>query len=339
MRRQLLLFLMLPLCAFANPKTDIVHLVNGNILNVELRSMSMAYMSVDTDSMGTINVKWPDVIYISSPHNYVVEDSTGGRFYGSLSTAEDRILQIIGADGTHAMPFSSVVSVYPSSRSMWRRFEGSVDGGYSFTKSDSRSDFNLSGELAYRSFQWETQLNVESDFSRSNGRTDTDRDAIGFSAMRHLGSRWNALTFAQYQHNLELGLSYRNSILGGVARRLVQTNRTTFTVMGGAAYAYENYTDIGPKSSVEAGLGARYEFYKLYSPKIDISIQFLVTPSLTISNRVRTELQADTKFELIKDFFWTVSFYDSYDSKPPGQQNQNQKQDYGFSTGVGWTFR
>ena len=150
---------------------------------------------------------------------------------------------------------------------------------------------------------------------------DTSRDTIGLTELRHLGARWHWFLSAQYEHNQELDLSYRDSALSGLARQMVQTNRNTLTFLGGLAYSLEKYSDTSSSDNVEAGLGAQYEFYKLYTPKMDISAAFLVHPSLTISGRVRTELDVKSRIEIIKDFFWSLSFYDSYDSKPPGDRD------------------
>jgi hypothetical protein len=332
-----LCLILLPACLLARPKTDTITLVNGNLITGEILSMSRSYLSISTDSMGTLNVKWPDVTRVSSEHGYVVEDSDGQRYYGLLSSDTDKILQITDMiRGTHRVTMISVIAIYPSSRTLWRRFDGSLDVGYSFTKSNSRSQFNLSGNLRYRSLKWESQLGVESLVSSSSGTTDTDRDTVDLSAMRHFGSRWNLFAMYQYQHNLELGLSYRNSLLQGVARRFVQTDRTALTGLLGVAFSREDYTNTDAAYSGEAGLGLRYQFYKLYSPKLDISTQLIVSPSLTVADRLRAEFETECKIELIKDFFWSLSLYDSYDSKPPGELDQ--KHDYGVTTGIGWTF-
>lgn len=337
MKRALLfLLLLLPSCLFARPKSDAIVLVNGNLINGEILSMARAYLSVKTDSIGTVYVKWPDVVRLATTYGFVVEDSEGHRYYGALSSDTDRMLQVADRTGMKTVPMISVISIYPSSLTIWHRFDGSLEAGYTYTKSSTRTQFNLNGDLRYRSLRWESQLDAESLISRANGSTETDRDTASLSALRHLGARWHAYSMFQYQHNLELSLSYRNSVLAGMARRVVQTDRTVFTALAGVAYSRENYTDTTSKNSAEAGLGLRYQFYKLYSPKVDISSQFILSPSLTVSARLRSEFETECKIELIKDFFWSLNFYDSYDSKPPGETDQ--KQDYGITTGIGWTF-
>lgn len=333
----ILCLILLPACLLARAKTDTITLVNGNLFNGEILDMSRSYLSVSTDSMGTVNVKWPDVTRLSSEHGYVVEDSAGQRYYGHLSSDTDKILQITDMiRGTHRIPMTSVVAIYPSSRTLWRRFDGSLDAGYSFTKSSTHTQFNLSGNLRYRSLKWESHVVADSLVSTTSGATDADRDTASLTGLRYLGNRWHVFSMLQYQHNLELGLSYRSSILSGIARRFVQSDRTILSGLVGAAYTRENYTDTPGTNGGEAGLGLRYQFFKLYSPKMDIDTQLIVSPSFNISGRVRTEFETKSRVELIKDFFWSLSFYHSYDSKPPGEFDQ--KQDYGITTSIGWTF-
>jgi hypothetical protein len=83
-------------------------------------------------------------------------------------------------------------------------------------------------------------------------------------------------------------------------------------------------------------VGTNIQFFKLYSPRVDIVFQFAVYPSLTESGRVRSELSTQSNIELLKDFYWTLSFYSSYDSKPPDVVHVNN--DFGVVTGISWTF-
>jgi putative salt-induced outer membrane protein YdiY len=332
------LILLFPFYLSARPRTDIIELVNGNVINAEILSLSQAYLNVDTDSMGTLKIKWPDVVSITTAFGYVIEDSIGHRYYGTLNPGPDKTMVIATAFGTVSVPMYAVVNIYASYLTVWSRFTGSIDAGYSYTKSSTRSEFTLNGEIKYRSLRWEHEFKVESLLTNANGEKETERDTAALSAMRHLGNRWHAYSIAQYQHNLELGLTYRDSLVGGIARRFIQTNQNTLTVMFGAGYTREDYEGVEATNNAEAGIIAAYEFYKLYSPKIDLSIQFGVSPGLTNGGRVRTEFDTSAKIELIKDFFWSLGAYDSYDSKPPESRDVNQKHDYGVTTSFGYKF-
>jgi hypothetical protein len=51
---------------------------------------------------------------------------------------------------------------------------------------------------------------------------------------------------------------------------------------------------------------------------------------------VRSEVNISASREIVKDFTFILSFYDSYDSKPPDPSAV--KNDLGLVTSFGWTF-
>jgi hypothetical protein len=91
------------------------------------------------------------------------------------------------------------------------------------------------------------------------------------------------------------------------------------------------------QKNVEGFLGIDTQFFKLYSPKFDIINQFLYLPNFTTRGRHRMEFNSKFRVEVLRDFYINLTFYDSYDSKPPSETAV--KNDYGFTTGLSWSFR
>jgi hypothetical protein len=58
-------------------------------------------------------------------------------------------------------------------------------------------------------------------------------------------------------------------------------------------------------------------------------------PSLTESGRVRGEGSLRLRRELVSDLFFEILVYDSYDSRP---SEGSEKNDWGLSTSLGYTF-
>jgi hypothetical protein len=50
---------------------------------------------------------------------------------------------------------------------------------------------------------------------------------------------------------------------------------------------------------------------------------------------VRGNFEVALRRELVKDLFAELSFYDSYDSRPP---DEGEKNDYGIVTSLGYSF-
>ncbi len=332
----LILFLLVTTSAAARPRTDTIVVVNGNSLNGEILQMSRAMLTLHTDSLSVVRIKWEDITQIQSDHQFVVEDTNGVRYTGTLGTSSDGKVEIIGNSGTVTVDHISVVTIFPLKSRWYRRFDGSVDFSYSYTKASSGTQFSLASDVRYLSSRWWLFFNTSSILSIANGQTNADRNATQLGGARYLGKRWYWLAETGYDHNSELNLEHRFLALGGIGRRLHQTNRSLIGVVGGISYSRELYTGEPTTNSAQAVIDAQFQFFKLYSPKVDVVVEFTVYPYLTTKGRVRTELSVQSNIELVRDFYWTLNFYDSYDSKPP--DINSVKNDYGVITGISWTF-
>jgi hypothetical protein len=71
-------------------------------------------------------------------------------------------------------------------------------------------------------------------------------------------------------------------------------------------------------------------------PKITVNSTLQVLPYLTDAGRVRIEFNAQAKREIVRDFYLSLSIFDSYDSRDPS--TQQSKNDWGPVLSIGWTF-
>jgi hypothetical protein len=94
-------------------------------------------------------------------------------------------------------------------------------------------------------------------------------------------------------------------------------NRALFMLTGGMSYTKEDYVDAGDNDNAEGVFGFEAQYFKLYTPKVDLVTTFFVLPNFTTSGRVRIELDSKIRLEVISDLYVSFSFYDSYDSQSP----------------------
>ena len=87
---------------------------------------------------------------------------------------------------------------------------------------------------------------------------------------------------------------------------------------------------------MEALFNVAYEVFRYDSPELDLTAQFSVIPNLTDWGRVRSEVSTTLKWELYEDLFWQLTFYNSYDNRPPTDDATNN--DYGVITGIALEF-
>jgi len=96
------------------------------------------------------------------------------------------------------------------------------------------------------------------------------------------------------------------------------------------------------QDTIEAIGTLTWDWFRFDSPELDLSTSLQVIPNLTDTGRVRGELDIKLKWEMIEDLFWELSYYHSYDSRPPVRPEigteEAEKSDYGIITSIGYDF-
>jgi hypothetical protein len=334
----LLIVISVMLPASAREKTDAVFLKNGDRITCEIQNLARGMLTVKTDSMSTVEIKWQDVEKVTSNYLFTVQDNQGRIYVGGLQPgAEKQRMNVTGSQAANNLDYMSIVQIQELGSSRWRRFSGSAELGYTFTKANELTQFNFSGDVTYRTEKYSGQLSYSSTLGKSEGETDADRKLLTVAGTRQFSGRWLAYTQAGYEHNLELQLDRRFSVLAGPGYRIAHTNRSQVTAIAAASFSRENYIGEDVTRNLEGFFAIDTQFFKLYSPKFDIVNQFAFLPNFSTRGRRRLQYSSRLRLELIKDFFVSLTFYDSYDSKPPSVTAS--KNDYGFTTGLSWSFR
>ena len=76
--------------------------------------------------------------------------------------------------------------------------------------------------------------------------------------------------------------------------------------------------------------------YTYDRPRTNIDFSFEYYPSLSDFGRQRIQLDAALKREIWKDFFVSLSVFDSFDSRPPNPESNTN--DVGIVLSFGWTY-
>jgi len=324
-------------------KTDVIYLENGDRVTCEIKNLERGRLKVSTDSMSTVYIEWKDIVRVTSKELYIVEMQDGTRLEGRLGEpeAEHTLLVHSGESDTgesRLIDMSTVVWLDPLKldASRIKRWDGSVSAGFDATKAN--SDKSLSASFDARRRAEDFQLNFNgSVYSRSqDDAEDSLRANLGGAYKGLLENRWYWAGLGSFERNDELGIDLRT--LGGLGygRFLVQTGRSLWAATGGLAVVNEQRAgDESAETNVEAFLNTEYEFFTYDTPKTTLTTSLTVFPSLTDGGRVRANLEFSLNRELISDLFVGLSFYDSYDSRPPEEGTEN---DYGLVTSLGYTF-
>jgi hypothetical protein len=333
------------LCAVplqARPKTDVVLLKNGDRLTCEIKKLARGKLTVKTDAMGTIDIKWDHIEQITSNFVFRLEVDSGRRYVGSVHPSGEKEVEepkivIAGAFGTSELDYANVVGITPLEQSFFQRLKGSVDFGFDFTQTQNATQYNLSSKVNYQTDRYLAMAEYSSLLKEQKDAERQFRNNLSFQLNWRLRKQWFAVGTNTYEQNESQDLNLRVLAGGGMGRFFIQTNRIKLLSIGGLLVGAEQYADGEPFSNSIEAIGAiQFEFFKFDFPEMDLTTTFAVLPSLTNRGRVRLQLDSKVRWEIVKDLYWSIGLYNSFDSRPPTEDFR--RNDFGLNTSLGWTF-
>ncbi len=317
-------------------KTDKLTLENGDVVTGEIKELTRGVLRYKTDSMDTVIVKWKDVVRLTSGHQFEIELEDGRRFFGRLGEpSEDRVLRVIGAIVDVEIPLMQTVRILLIHDTFWKRVDGALKMGYSFTKASEVTQVNASANATYRAELYSTGASFSSVLTSQPGKT-TSRADLNADYRRQLRRAGFATAQTGLQHNDELGIDLRFLTAGSYGRYAIRTNRNRLGASAGLAFNQERSTDGTSKSNLEVLIAITYDRFRFETPKVDLKSVLNVFPSLTDWGRWRVEYDSSWTQEIIKDFVFDLSLYYSFDGRPQDVEAANV--DYGITTSLGWSF-
>jgi Protein of unknown function, DUF481 len=196
--------------------------------------------------------------------------------------------------------------------------------------------FNLSALVESRNRRRYWSLNLDTQLTNQDAGPASTRWSLVGTVSRPLKQesyyREGTMSFTS---NDQLGLELRSLVSAGLGRYLHVTPSSEWRAALGLAASNEHGTDGSERNNLELQIGTDYRLYRLDTPKSTITTSISVLPSLNDWGRWRGEASLDLRRELIKDLFFEVSVYDSFDNRPADAAATN---DWGVSTSIGYTF-
>ena len=210
--------------------------------------------------------------------------------------------------------------------------------GLSLAKANSEMQLTLNGDVSYRTERYATKLSASSYISERSDVESTTRNTLASQTSRFLGRNWLLMGLINFEQNEELDLDRRISVGGAGGYFIIRSNRIVLAPFGGVVAASEKYGgEETASNNLEALTGVLFDMFQFENPEIDISSLGEIYLKLPDFDRVRINLEARLKVELVKDLFWALSVYDDYDNDT--STNGEAKNDFGLTTSIGWSFK
>ncbi len=320
----------------AADKVDVVYLKNGDRLTCEVKKLDRSVLTISTDPLGTAYVHWGEIVGVTSPREFDVQLASGEHYYGSLDVAGAGRLAVVQSVGPALdLALEEVIRLAPIGGSLWSRMDGSLDAGFTFSQANLETHYTVNGAANYRSPRYLFSANIASQLTTREAESTLSRNTVGLNGNRSFGNRWYTIAWAQFQQNEELALDLRVVSGGGVGRDLVHTARRLWSLYGGLTYTHEKFSEESPNNFVEAAVGGQLDFFTPGKEDFKFTNSLVSYYTLNGGARLRLELQSSWRHEFLKDFYWSLNGFDSFNSSPPPEQKQN---DSGVSFTLGWKF-
>jgi len=326
--------------ALAAPKTDIIVFLNGDRLTGEIKGLEKGRLELSTDSAGTVDIEWDKVASVETTQYLDVETTNGSRFFGRVPPGEAggsmRVI-VAGEPEGQLLRMADVVRIAPIDQGgLIKRLDGYITAGFSYAKADNETQLNFSGGLSSRNEVRQWTLDGETTINSQSDERTTSMYDVSLVNRRFLRERWFLQGSGTVQGNEELGLNAREVLGAGLGRFLAQDGHNEWAAYAGLAGTRENFQSQEAQNSLEAVIGTEYSYFRYDTPKRSVDLGMAVFPSLTRSGRVRAEADLTSRFEIVKDLFFDVSAYGSYDSEADPVAPSNT--DYGVVTSLGYSF-
>ena len=322
----------------AAPKTDVIELTNGDRLTGELKSLDQGQLTLSTNTMSTVYIKWDKVRTLRTKQYLQVELLDGKRHFGTAPQEQLEHIAVLDADtgSQQLLPLSQVIRIDPIERGqLLERLKGNFSLGYSYTKASDVQTLNFDGQLRSRTDLRQWELDGSANITTQAGPNATMYD-FSASYSRFLAKRKYYVGRLKFESNSELGLDLRTSLAGGLGYYVKQDSRHEWSIVGALAANDEQYAGEPKRNSLDAIIGTNYYYYRFDPLDADFNFNFALIPSLTESGRIRSDSNLYLRWEIVDDFYFQVSMYGNYDSQPG--VDANSEYDYGTTTSIGYSF-
>ena len=321
--------------ASAQPKTDVVRLANGDRVTGEITTLERGRLELKTDDAGTIAFEWDNIASVESKRQFDIGTTDGRRVFGTLQPGVGRYVLISGPDGDFTLPMSEITSIHPIGASFWTKLDGAFNLGYSYTRSSAIGQLSLNSETTFRRPAFVFILSISGTVTEQPGAEKDDRGALAAQYARYRG-KWFAGGLGRFENNESLGIVLRSTVGGVIGRRFVNTNRAQLSFGGGLVFSNEQPVSAETTQNFEALMTYRSSYYTYDGSKTNFSTGFDYYPSLSDWGRQRLQFDMSLAQDLWKDFSFTISVFDTFDSDPPDPNAL--RNDTGVVTSVGWTY-
>ncbi len=330
----------------AREKNDVVVMENGDRLTGEIKGLSAGVLTVSLGYVdGNLSVQWSKVARIESNQLFILQMQDGTMHTGALSTATPpsagkpvTIELVESPDVNVPIERSQIVVLRETDEKILDRLTGDVNFGLVFSKGNDTTQYTLGSDVEYVRERWGAELTYNSNLSASTGANTSTRNQLDAEVWRRLP--WRKFYYAGLAGFLQSsvqGITRQVTLGAGLGYFIKNTDRARISLLGGFAWQNTNYhptiIPIGQEKIYGALFATRVQFFFFKRTNLDINAS--AVPAISDPGRVFLRTNAAYYLKLFGRLTFNLSFYGNWDTRPPLNFPAS---DYGYSSGVQWTF-
>jgi len=317
-------------------QNDTIRLKNNDVIVGETKNLNTGLLTIETSySDKDFIIEFDKVDAIIIQRRSVISLTGGRRYFGKIRSNSLGKITITSEDGKiEEFKIDELVGLVEVNNRFWKRFKGTLDVAFNFTKANNNAQFTTSGTLNYKGEKWLLKGNINILNSAQDSIVDVKRTDALVEVLRLLPEKWYMSFDVSFLSNTEQALDARTSPGLAFGRLLKSTNKLYLGVALGLTYNSENYVDPSlDKTSAEAVFNSSFNMYNFKDFDLTTNLKFYV--SLTEKGRIRTDYDITVKYDLPWDFYIKAGFTLNYDNQPAVSGTDL---DYIFTSGFGYKF-
>ncbi len=320
------------LAAFA----DEVHLVNGDRITGEVKTMENGVLSLATAYAGEVKVSWAEVSCLSTDlsHKFVLKDHQV--LFGRAVCSTAGTIRIVGdtVGETIAIPVAEFEAIDPSPPPPAVTYTGSLAASYTQTDGNTETmAANASARFVARSKQQRFTLKGKFNYGETD-RMMTARNASGslkydFFITKKLYSYAHSL----FESDDFADLRLRSTLGAGLGYQILDTDRVAFSLETGPSYVNTDF-EVAPDDDYTAGRWGADLNVKVVPKQVRFFHSHEGYYSFDDSSVYITS-ETGLRLTIIRNFFAHAGVDYSYDSDPV---EGNERYDVTYIFGLGYEF-
>ena len=332
----------------ARPKTDVIVMKNGDKITCEVKGLSSNTLFISVDYiLNTLSVDWTKVDHIDSKQLFLVKTEDGAVYTGTLFIPETPAgrpteIEIANPETTPetkvTLERSQVARADQTSASFWQRWNGQLGSGFTYSKGNQSSQYNLNSGIAYVAPRWSASAAYNSNLTSSTGSTASTRNQLSLQGQKLMRwNNWYYIGILDFLQSSVQGIQGQETFGGGIGRNIKNTGSNFFTVYGGFAFQQINYRqEVVPANSQQVATGFIGTNVRLFRfDKTTLTTTANMLPALSDPGRVQFNINTSYYVKVWGKLNWNLTFYGNWDNKPPPGFATS---DYGTTTGISIDF-